>query len=361
MSILKTIDALLGRNAEPIVPVSTTRIVIAKADRAGAVYPDEARFDLFIDDMRAGYALEVTTLKQQISDHLDSEMRDVGGYGPEPRRSLEESIAESERLRALRHPGGCYAHVDRMDADDLSLLLSRIRRMIQAVRTWPVSEGQQVLGKTASYARPEGSEEPYAVLTTTVHDTRMIVAMANDGLGTSIRIYDDARRGEASGGEERRVQDLKALEHMLEHLRNPFRSAGDTGNLRSWRAAVEKASSTVMAVISSTGQKPLQFSMKLPYASVPFSVDDGPRFFEPHMDAAIGELAPSTMTVSTDRNGGATEYMMKDSTELPDEDALDLHYGTDRWIDGVETLRSLRNVEDVPRPWTRFIAERGDV
>ena len=80
------------------VPKATFSVEVRPAASSGASYPDEARFDLFVDGARAGYALTPSEVKTQIAERLDIEMRRVGGHGPEPRRSLAETAIEIERL-----------------------------------------------------------------------------------------------------------------------------------------------------------------------------------------------------------------------------------------------------------------------
>jgi len=77
---------------------ATFAVEVRPATSSGASYPDDARFDLFVDGARAGYALTPNEVKTQIAERLDIEMRRVGSHGPEPRRSLAETAIEIERL-----------------------------------------------------------------------------------------------------------------------------------------------------------------------------------------------------------------------------------------------------------------------
>lgn len=79
-------DILLGR-------VPTDRAVIRMeviAARSGGDFEADARFELFTNGDRAGYSLSPAEVKTQIAEHLDIEMRRIGGYAT-PARSMPET------------------------------------------------------------------------------------------------------------------------------------------------------------------------------------------------------------------------------------------------------------------------------
>ena len=363
MSIL---PAFLRRrhDEDAIDPEDVLHVGMRAATDAGPSYPDEARFDLFIDGARSGYSMDPAQLKDQVWQHLDSALRRIGGHGPELRRSLAETAAEIERLNALKRPGGRFACLKGMDDDDLDLLRLRIRRFIEAItqrECAPAGIGYQ---HTVLYPTPGTQGDPNQGIVSTLDDGGLRLKLMSGIHSSPITIVDRSRRGTVPHG-ERASHDAACLEDILLHLDGWFRPHGETGSLGSWRRSLESFQHTCMAVVSAAGAHPCLIEMRLPYGSTsfalsPWEVDVPHGILMPSMNEAISPQAPSTMTVEMDAGRSGTEYVIEDSDDLPDAEVLDLSFDADRWIDPVAVLRLIEPLKDMPRPWTLFVAERGD-
>lgn len=363
MSIL---PAFLRRrhDEDAIDPEDVLHVGMRAATDAGPSYPDEARFDLFIDGARSGYSMDPAQLKDQVWQHLDSALRRIGGHGPELRRSLAETAAEIERLNALKRPGGRFACLKGMDDDDLDLLRLRIRRFIEAItqrECAPAGIGYQ---HTVLYPTPGTQGDPNQGIVSTLDDGGLRLKLMSGIHSSPITIVDRSRRGPVAH-DERAAHDAACLEDVLLHLEGWFRTHGDTGSLPAWRQSLESFQHICMAVVSAAGAHPCLIEMRLPYGSTSFAlspwqvnVDHG--ILMPAMNDAISPHAPSTMTIEMDAGRRGTEYIIDDSDELPDAEVVDLSCDADRWIDPVTVLRLIEPLKDVPRPWTLFIAERGE-
>jgi hypothetical protein len=349
---------------DAIDPQDVLHVGVRRAADAGPSYPDEARFDLFIDGARSGYSMGPGQLKDQVCEHLDSAMRRIGGHGPEIRRSLAETAAEIERLRGLERPGGRFACLKGMDGDDLELLKLRIRRFIETIgkrECVPAGTGHQ---HTVLYPAPGTQGDPHDGIVSTLDDGGLRLKLMSGMHSSPITIVDRSRRGPVPH-EERASHDVACLEDILLHLEGWFRPHGETGSLATWRRSLESFQHTCMAVVSAAGARPHLIEMRLPYGSTsfalsPWEVDVPHGILMPSMNEAISPHAPSTMIIEMNAGRSGAEYVIEDSDDLPDAEILDLSFDADRWIDPVTVLRLIEPLKDLPRPWTLFVAERGD-